>query len=82
MNILKNEIDLLKDKTILTTSATFGQLRKELIKNLGVKRAKGFLLRNGWHLAESHTQRINVGRKRYFEVSGQSIISTFRDRTN
>ncbi len=63
MNILKNEIDLLKDKTILTTSATFGQLRKELIKNLGVKRAKGFLLRNGWHLAESHLKELMLEEK-------------------
>ena len=63
MNILKNEIDLSKDKTILTTSATFGQLRKELIKNLGVKRAKGFLLRNGWHLAESHLQELMLEEK-------------------
>ena len=63
MSILKNEIDLSKDKTILTTSATFGQLRKELIKNLGVKRAKGFLLRNGWHLAESQLKELMLEEK-------------------
>jgi sugar diacid utilization regulator len=38
------------NKKILTTSAAFGVLRKGLIKNLGTKRATGFLLRYGWSL--------------------------------
>jgi sugar diacid utilization regulator len=38
------------NKKILTTSAAFGVLRKGLIKNLGTRRATGFLLRYGWSL--------------------------------
>src|SRR4051812_11048547 len=37
-------------KKILTTSAAFGVLRNGLIKNLGKRRATGFLLRYGWSL--------------------------------
>ena len=37
-------------KKILTTSAAFGVLRYGLIKNLGKRRATGFLLRYGWNL--------------------------------
>ena len=41
------------NKKILTTSSAFGILRKGLIENLGLKRAKGFLLRYGWNLGVS-----------------------------
>ena len=37
-------------KKILTTTAAFGVLRYGLIKNLGKRRATGFLLRYGWNL--------------------------------
>ncbi|MDM5333309.1 XylR N-terminal domain-containing protein [Ureibacillus composti] len=47
-----------EDKTISTTSATFGLLRKELISNLGMKRAKAFLLRYGWNLGVAHAKEV------------------------
>ncbi|WKA49323.1 helix-turn-helix domain-containing protein [Planococcus liqunii] len=46
--------DQMEDKKISTTSATFGLLRKELIENLGVQRAKSFLLKYGWNLGKAH----------------------------
>lgn len=50
--------DNFEDKTISTTSATFGLLRKELISNLGMKRAKAFLLRYGWNLGVAHAKEV------------------------
>ena len=44
------------NKKILTTSAAFGVLRKGLIKNLGIRRATGFLLRYGWNLGVSDAE--------------------------
>ncbi|MEI4771773.1 V4R domain-containing protein [Psychrobacillus sp. FJAT-51614] len=63
MSLYNQSFDFLEDKRILTTSATFGLLRKELIMNLGVKRAKGFLLRYGWRLGESHVKELMVDEK-------------------
>ncbi|MEH7414168.1 V4R domain-containing protein [Neobacillus drentensis] len=39
-----------KNKKMITTSSAFGLLRKGIIENLGMTRAKGFLLRYGWSL--------------------------------
>lgn len=50
--------DQREDKKISTTSATFGLLRKELIENLGMKRAKSFLLRYGWNLGKAHANDV------------------------
>ena len=47
-----------EDKIISTTSATFGLLRKELISNLGMKRAKAFLLRYGWNLGVANAKEV------------------------
>ncbi|SOC37806.1 XylR N-terminal domain-containing protein [Ureibacillus acetophenoni] len=47
-----------EDKKISTTSATFGLLRKELISNLGTKRAKAFLLRYGWNLGVANAREV------------------------
>src|SRR6476661_3982238 len=44
------------NKKILTTTAAFGVLRKGLIKNLGTRRATGFLLRYGWSLGVSDAE--------------------------
>ncbi len=44
------------NKKILTTSSAFGILRRGLIENLGLKRAKGFLLRYGWNLGVSDAE--------------------------
>lgn len=53
-----NTIENFEDKTISTTSVTFGLLRKELISNLGMKRAKAFLLRYGWNLGVAHAKEV------------------------
>ncbi|KGR74119.1 V4R domain-containing protein [Ureibacillus sinduriensis] len=45
------------DKKISTTSVTLGLLRKELISNLGMKRAKAFLLRYGWNLGVAYAKK-------------------------
>lgn len=50
--------DYLEDKKLSTTSSTFGLLRSELIRNLGVKRAKSFLLRYGWNLGKAHALEV------------------------
>lgn len=47
-----------EDKKMSTTSATFGLLRKELINNLGMKRAKAFLLRYGWNLGVANAKEV------------------------
>ena len=52
------EFEHLEDKKISTTSATFGLLRKELIENLGMNRAKSFLLRYGWNLGQAHAKDV------------------------
>lgn len=54
----KNTFDQYEDKKISTTSATFGLLRKELISNLGLKRAKAFLLRYGWNLGVANAMEV------------------------
>ena len=41
---------------ILTTTTAFGILRKGIIRNLGERRAKGFLLRYGWSLGASDAE--------------------------
>ncbi|MFK9095009.1 V4R domain-containing protein [Bacillus salipaludis] len=41
---------------ILSTTSAFGLLRKGIIENLGMKRAKGFLLRYGWSLGVSDAE--------------------------
>ncbi|KZE38742.1 hypothetical protein AV656_07515 [Bhargavaea cecembensis] len=46
------------EKKLSTTSATFGMLRKELIENLGVKRAKAFLLRYGWNTGAENAREV------------------------
>ncbi|MBD8003733.1 XylR N-terminal domain-containing protein [Bacillus norwichensis] len=46
-----------KDRTIHIYSSAFGILRKELIKNIGMKRMKGFLLRYGWEMGISDAEK-------------------------
>lgn len=43
---------------ISTTSATFGLLRKTLISNLGMKRAKVILLKYGWDLGAANARKV------------------------
>ncbi|MGX9134837.1 V4R domain-containing protein [Rummeliibacillus sp. JY-2-4R] len=46
------------DKELVTTTGTFGLLRKELIENLGLEHAKFFLQRYGWNLGVVHAKEV------------------------
>lgn len=46
-----------KDRIMTIYSSAFGILRNELIKNIGMKRMKGFLLRYGWELGISDAKK-------------------------
>lgn len=74
MSLINQSFDLLRDKRILTSSATFGLLRKELITNLGSERAKGFLLRYGWHLGESHVMELMVEEKNIIKLLDKASL--------
>lgn len=51
-----NQVEM-KDRIIYTYHSIFGVLRKELIKNIGVKRLKSFLLRYGWEIGRNDAKR-------------------------
>ena len=46
------------ERILLTPSAVFGTLRKELIENIGMARVKGFLLRYGWNLGKYDAEKV------------------------
>lgn len=46
------------ERILLTPSAVFGTLRKELIDNIGMARVKGFLLRYGWNLGKYDAEKV------------------------
>lgn len=56
--MVNSDIKYHSDKKISTTSVTLGLLRKELISNLGMKRAKAFLLRYGWNLGAAYAKKL------------------------
>lgn len=39
---------VVNDRKIASTSSAFGILRKELVRNIGIDRLKGFLFHFGW----------------------------------
>lgn len=45
------------ERIVLTSSAIFGTLRKDLTENLGTKRMKGFLMRYGWNLGAADAKK-------------------------
>lgn len=47
-----------KERVIITSSSVFGTLRKDLIKNIGLDRMKGFLIRYGWNLGVNDANRV------------------------
>lgn len=49
------------ERILLTPSAVFGTLRKELIDNIGMARVKGFLLRYGWNLGKYDAEKVLDG---------------------
>ncbi|MFJ7729214.1 XylR N-terminal domain-containing protein [Neobacillus sp. NPDC097160] len=55
-NILEQSSPDDGNKKILSTTSAFGLLRKGIIENLGMKRAKGFLLRYGWSLGATDAE--------------------------
>ena len=46
------------DRSILTSISAFGTLRKNLIKNIGHERVKGFLIRYGWELGQEDAKKV------------------------
>lgn len=46
------------ERVIITSSSVFGTLRKDLIKNIGLDRMKGFLIRYGWNLGINDAKRV------------------------
>lgn len=74
MNAYEKESEYFESKKVLMTSASFGLLRKELIENLGVQRAKGFLLRYGWHLGETNANEAMEDSKDFEELINQASI--------
>src|SRR5699024_8683228 len=58
---LTTENDVLymnNERHILISSSAFGELRKDLINNIGLERMKGFLLRYGWELGQQDAEKI------------------------
>lgn len=54
---LDGVIKLDGERIVLTSSAVFGILRKDLIENLGEERMKGFLVRYGWNLGATDAKQ-------------------------
>ena len=46
------------DRSILISISAFGTLRKNLIKNIGNERMKGFLIRYGWELGQEDAKKV------------------------
>lgn len=46
------------ERILLSSSAVFGALRKDLAENLGHERMKGFLLRYGWNLGAEDAKKV------------------------
>ncbi|HZG74153.1 MAG TPA: XylR N-terminal domain-containing protein [Chondromyces sp.] len=59
-NIIEEDGALYLDneRVILTSSSIFGTLRKDLIKNIGMDRMKGFLVRYGWNLGMNDAKKM------------------------
>ena len=46
------------DRSVLISISAFGTLRKNLIKNIGNERMKGFLIRYGWELGQEDAKKV------------------------
>ena len=46
------------ERVILTSSAVFGILRKDLMDNISEERMKGFLIRYGWNLGKNDAKNV------------------------
>jgi sugar diacid utilization regulator/predicted hydrocarbon binding protein len=54
---MKNEISqITHNRSIIVDTHAFGSFRKDLIHNIGLERAKGFLFRYGWNLGRHDAQ--------------------------
>ena len=59
LHIKKNGSLLMDDdRSILISISSFGTLRKNLIKNIGNERMKGFLIRYGWELGQEDAKKV------------------------
>jgi PucR family transcriptional regulator, purine catabolism regulatory protein len=47
-----------KNRSIIVTADAFGLLRKDLIRNMGFERMKGFLFRYGWNLGRQDAKEL------------------------
>ncbi|RAK14968.1 putative hydrocarbon binding protein [Anoxybacillus vitaminiphilus] len=47
-----------KNRSIIVTTDAFGSLRKDLIRNIGFERMKGFLFRYGWDLGRQDAKEL------------------------
>ena len=45
-------------RNVLVSMSAFGELRKDLINNIGLERMKGFLIRYGWDLGQQDGKKI------------------------
>jgi len=50
------EVDV-NDRNILTPADAFGLLREELLKDIGIERTKGFLIRYGWKMGVGNAKK-------------------------
>ena len=46
----RNQIRLVPNGSIISDVYAFGAFRKDLIRNIGIERTKGFLFRYGWNM--------------------------------
>ncbi|MDM8099786.1 MULTISPECIES: XylR N-terminal domain-containing protein [Oceanobacillus] len=54
----EGKIYLDNERVILTSSAVFGILRKDLMDNISEERMKGFLIRYGWNLGKKDAEKM------------------------
>lgn len=68
---LKNELLFMGDnRSIIITTKAFGSLRKDLIRNIGLERMKGFFFRHGWELGKEDAREL----KKHADYSLEEII--------
>ncbi|HEX6595240.1 MAG TPA: XylR N-terminal domain-containing protein [Bacillota bacterium] len=57
-NVMYGDWDRDRNRNILVPMSAFGELRKDLMNNLGLNRMKGFLIRYGWELGKQDGKKI------------------------
>ena len=68
---LKNDLLYMgENRSIIVTTKSFSSLRKDLIRNIGLERMKGFFFRHGWELGKEDAREL----KKYADHSLEEII--------